>query len=156
VEADHLDNYGTEEAYRASFRAFIDRIAPGGLLVTSADDPGTAELAAHARGLGRRVVTYGESPHADYLVTDVAADGMPTMFSLTMAPRSSETSGADRGQPNPFGPMNCELGVPGLHNALNGAAALAAAVELGIAPDVGARALASYRGAARRLEPKGE
>jgi len=178
VEADHLDNYGTEEAYRASFRAFIDRIAPGGLLVTSADDQGTAALAAHARDLGLRVVTYGESPDADFRVTDVAADGMRTSFSLTVAPRSSGRSGADRGQPDelsfsdvdgrglstvgpekessPFGPMNCELGVPGLHNALNGAAALAAAVELGITPDVAARALAGYRGAARRLEPKGE
>ena len=156
VEADHLDNYGTEEAYRASFRAFIDRIALGGLLVTSADDRGTAELAARARDRGLRVVTYGESADADYRVTDVAADGMRTTFSLTVAPRSAGRSGGDRGQPNPFRTVNCELGVPGLHNALNGAAALAAAVGLGIAPDVAARALGGYRGAARRLEPKGE
>src|SRR6185437_12504081 len=71
VEADHLDNYGTEEAYRASFRAFIGRVAPGGLLVTSADDPGTTELAGHARDLGLRVITYGTSPEAGYRVTDV-------------------------------------------------------------------------------------
>jgi UDP-N-acetylmuramate--alanine ligase len=156
VEADHLDNYGTEEAYRASFRAFIARIVPGGLLVTSADDQGTAELAAHARDLGLRVVTYGQSPDADYLVTDVTANGMRTAFSLTAAPRSRATSGADRGQPTPFGPISCDLGVPGLHNALNAAAALAAAVELGVPPELAARALAGYRGAARRLEPKGE
>ena len=46
--------------------------------------------------------------------------------------------------------------MPGRHNALNAAAALAAAVELGIEPARAAAALASYRGAARRLEPKGE
>src|ERR1700758_4145681 len=46
VEADHLDNYGTPEAYRASFGAFAERITPGGLLVTCADDPGARELAA--------------------------------------------------------------------------------------------------------------
>ena len=28
VEADHLDNYGTEEAYRAAFSTFLDRIRP--------------------------------------------------------------------------------------------------------------------------------
>ena len=46
--------------------------------------------------------------------------------------------------------------VPGHHNALNAAAAFAAAVELGVEPAQAAAALASYRGAARRLEPKGE
>ena len=46
--------------------------------------------------------------------------------------------------------------MPGQHNALNAAAAFAAAVELGISPARAAGALASYRGAARRLEPKGE
>ncbi len=46
--------------------------------------------------------------------------------------------------------------MPGQHNALNAAAAFAAAVELGIEPARAAGALASYRGAARRLEPKGE
>jgi UDP-N-acetylmuramate--alanine ligase len=156
VEADHLDVHGTEEAYRATFRAFIDRIVPGGLLVTSADDQGTAELAAHARDRGLRVVTYGESPDADYLVTGVTANGMRTTFTLTAAPRSAAVSGPDQGQPDPFGPMGCELGVPGLHNTLNAAAALAAAVELGVPPEQAARALAGYRGAARRLEPKGE
>ena len=89
-------------------------------------------------------------------MTNVTADGMRTRFSLTAAAPAREASGADRGQPNPFWPMNCELGVPGLHNALNAAAALAAAIELGLSPDQAARALAGYRGAARRLEPKGE
>ena len=46
--------------------------------------------------------------------------------------------------------------MPGSHYALNATAALAAAVELGIEPGRVAAALASYRGAARRLEPKGE
>ena len=102
VEADHLDNYGTAAAYRASFGAFAARISPGGLLVTCADDPGARDLAAAAAGRG-----------------------------LT-------------------------LRVPGLHNALNAAAAFAAAVELGVPPERAAAALASYRGAARRMEPKGE
>jgi UDP-N-acetylmuramate--alanine ligase len=48
------------------------------------------------------------------------------------------------------------VGVPGHHNALNAAAAFAAAVELGTDPALAASALARYRGTARRLEPKGE
>jgi len=147
VEADHLDNYGTEEAYRASFTRFLGRVKPDGLLVTSADDPGTVKLAADARARGLRVVTFGLSPDADYVVSGVTASGMAT--SLTIRRGS---------QPHPFGPIDCDLrlAVPGQHNALNAAAAFAAAVELGVDPDRAAAALGRYRGAARRLEPKGE
>jgi UDP-N-acetylmuramate--alanine ligase len=155
IEADHLDNYGTEEAYRASFAAFIRRIKPGGLLVTSADDPGTAELAAAARAQGIRVVTFGESPDADYRVTRVATTGMAASLSVRL-PQAEKVS--DQRNQRPFGKLEFDLilGVPGHHNALNGAAAFAAAVELGTDPALAASALASYRGAARRLEPKGE
>ena len=145
VEADHLDNYGTAEAYRASFDAFLARIVPGGLLVTCADDPGARDLASHARDLGLRVRSYGESADADYRVSGTATRGMETAFSV-------------RSQHPSFGiiDLSITVGVPGGHNALNAAAAFAAAVELGIGPGRAAAALARYRGAARRMEPKGE
>ena len=146
IEADHLDNYGTEQAYRASFEKFLAKVKPGGLLVTSADDPGARDLAAQAGALEIRVVTFGESADADYRVTRVTASGMETTLSVAVS------------KPHPFGRTEFELrlGVPGRHNALNAAAAFAAAVELGIEPARAAGALASFRGAARRLEPKGE
>src|SRR5580693_1280766 len=71
IDADHLDNYGTEQAYRASFADFLARIKPGGLLVTAADDPGARDLAGLARARDVRVVTFGESPDADYRVTGI-------------------------------------------------------------------------------------
>jgi UDP-N-acetylmuramate--alanine ligase len=150
VEADHLDNYGTEQAYRESFRAFLGKVTPGGLLVTSADDPGTTELAGHARELGLRVITYGTSATAGYRVTNVTASGMETTFLVTTGQVTAGPEGA------PGAGTAVRLGVPGQHNALNAAAAFAVAVELGIKPARAASALASYRGAARRLEPKGE
>jgi UDP-N-acetylmuramate--alanine ligase len=149
IEADHLDNYGTEQAYRASFADFLGRVKPGGVLVTSADDPGTTDLAARARALGLRVVTFGESPGADYRVAGVTTSGMRTALTI---------SGPGESKPNSFGStgVDLDLGVPGHHNAMNAAAAFAAAAELGIAPARAAAALGRYRGAARRLEPKGE
>jgi UDP-N-acetylmuramate--alanine ligase len=149
IEADHLDNYGTEQAYRASFDAFLGRVRPGGLLVTSADDPGTIGLAARARDAGLRVVTFGESADADYLAGNVAASGMATSLTVRLpAPPAGRTV--------PPRPVDLRLRVPGRHNALNAAAAFAAAVELGTEPAQAALALARYRGTARRLEPKGE
>jgi UDP-N-acetylmuramate--alanine ligase len=154
VESDHLDNYGTEAAYRASFTAFLGRIKPGGILVACADDPGTRDLAAQARALGLRVVSYGESADADYRVTGVATDGMETSLAISAEPRRS----AGDSNPGPFGrtEFDLHLRVPGHHYALNAAAAFAAVVELGIEPARAAAALSTYRGAARRLEPKGE
>jgi UDP-N-acetylmuramate--alanine ligase len=179
IEADHLDNYGTESAYRASFARFLDRLKPGGLLVTSADDPGTRDLAARARAQGRRVVTFGESPQAGYRVTHVATSGMAATLSIARAApaagagagygvTAAGTTGSGAGEgartaggggnQNPFRGLDValSLGVPGQHNALNAAAAFTAAVELGTDPALAASALAGYRGAARRLEPKGE
>jgi UDP-N-acetylmuramate--alanine ligase len=145
IDADHLDNYGTPERYRAAFSAFARRVEPGGLIVLNADDPGTTELAAALRGGPARVRTYGESPEADYQVTDVVQDGMRTHLTVTA-------------ENTPFGAIQASLavGVPGRHYAANAAGAFTTAVELGIAPQRAATALGGYRGAARRLEPKGE
>ncbi len=48
VDADHLDQWGTPEAYAAAFDEFADRIAPDGFLVCCIDDPGAARLATRA------------------------------------------------------------------------------------------------------------
>jgi UDP-N-acetylmuramate--alanine ligase len=100
------------------------------------------------------VVSYGESVGADYLVSAVTADGMATSLVVSAEPKPS----AGDSEPGPFGRVDFDLHlqVPGQHYALNAAAAFAAAVELGIEPARAAAALTAYRGAARRLEPKGE
>ncbi len=54
------------------------------------------------------------------------------------------------------GTFGLDLQVPGRHNALNAAAAFAVAVELGVAPEPAAAALAHFSGASRRFEFKGE
>jgi UDP-N-acetylmuramate--alanine ligase len=60
VEADHLDSWGTEEAYRAAFEQFVGQVDPNGLLVAVVDDPGAAALRYVASSLGWRFVGVGE------------------------------------------------------------------------------------------------
>ena len=145
IEADHLDNYSDITEIRSAFAAFTRRIADGGLLVASADDQGARAVAAAARGLPLRVRTFGFSPDADYRISDVTPHGMGISFAVTATT-------------TPFGQYSgvISAAVPGRHNALNGAAAFAAAVELGFRPDRAAAGLSAYRGARRRMEPKGE
>jgi UDP-N-acetylmuramate--alanine ligase len=165
VEADHLDNYGGLAEVEDSFAAFTRRIQPGGVLITCADDPGARRLAESAarEGLpaGRR--SYGTLPGGgavpgagedsapggapDYAVSGVITDGMRTRFGLF--PPDRETDGGLR-------PLRVELAVPGRHNALNAAAALAAAAELGFDAVRVAAALSGFAGTGRRLEDKGE
>ncbi|EUA87901.1 mur ligase middle domain protein [Mycobacterium ulcerans str. Harvey] len=64
IEADHLDFYGSTEAYVGVFDAFVERLAPGGALVVCADDPGSAALAERSAELGIRVLRYGSAGHA--------------------------------------------------------------------------------------------
>ncbi|HUA28333.1 MAG TPA: UDP-N-acetylmuramate--L-alanine ligase [Streptosporangiaceae bacterium] len=141
IEAEHLDNYKDLAEIEATFAAFAGKIREGGLLVAGRDDPGAAALAAAAASLPLRVRTYGESPEADYRVTGVSVTGMTTRLTVT-AP------GAD--------PRGLTVRVPGRHYALNATAAFATAVELGVPPRTVIEGLEAYRGAQRRMEPKGE
>ncbi len=74
IEADHLDQWGTEEAYRAAFTEFVGRIDTDGLLVTWADSEATRDLAAAARAAGRRVLTYGHADDADLGPADLGVE----------------------------------------------------------------------------------
>jgi UDP-N-acetylmuramate--alanine ligase len=144
VEADHLDNYESLAEIEAAFVTFGSRVSS--LVLTCADDPGAETVAARLEPQSpQRVRRYGESCGADYRLGDVRAQGLGVSFTVS----------ADH---SPFGEIFAQMTVPvpGRHNALNAAAAFAAAVELGFAPPRVTTALAGYRGARRRMELKGE
>ncbi len=141
VQPDHLDFYSNFKVVQAAYEAFVATIRPGGLLVTCADDAGAVALAERARAAGTRVLTYGFDPTSDVVLDDHRQDGVTSSVTLRDA-------GVAR---------RMTLGVPGRHNALNAAAAYAAAVHgLGEDPVRVIAGLASFTGTRRRFEPKGE
>jgi UDP-N-acetylmuramate--alanine ligase len=160
VEADHLDNYSGLEEIRAAFEAFARRITPGGALITCADDTGAQAVAEASRARDIRVRSYGEAATADYRVSEFSPRGMGSTFvltagSVTAGPNSAGLNSAGLNGLDPF-ETTVTVAVPGHHNVLNAAAAIAAATELGVPGPQAAAALAAYRGAHRRMEPKGE
>ena len=82
VEADHLDNWGTEEAYHAAFTDFLDRISPEGFLVACVDDDGAADLVRQARERGMTAVGVGESPEADLRAEGLVFAGSTSTFTV--------------------------------------------------------------------------
>ena len=141
VAADHLDQWGTEEAYRAAFVDFLDRIDPAGFLVCCVDDPGAADLAAVARDRDLHVVGVGETAGADLRVTDLVFDGTTSAFTVTDA-------GSELGR--------ITLQIPGRHYVLDAASALAVGLRLGHDFEALRRGLESFTGTQRRMERKGE
>jgi UDP-N-acetylmuramate--alanine ligase len=147
VEPDHLDHYGTREAFEDAFVAFTERITPGGLLVVCADDDGARRLVSRTRGpLAARsvaVVTYGTEPHADVVVGPLEPRDGSWVAQLT-------TSLPD------IGGTELRLAVPGAHNALDAAAAYVAARRAGLSVDAATAGLGAFRGTGRRFEARGD
>jgi len=136
VELDHPDYFESVDAVYEAFKAFVDRIKPGGTLVACVDDAGARIVIEHARAKGIAVRTYGASDEAEVRITDVAV--------------ASGTSRALLA-----GDTELDLNMTGRHNVENAAAAvtvLSAFVERSSA----AKALAHFTGARRRMELIGE
>ncbi|NYJ01874.1 UDP-N-acetylmuramate--alanine ligase [Nocardioides thalensis] len=142
VEADHLDIWGTEEAYALAFDEFVDGIDLDGFLVCVVDDPGAARIAARQREAGRRVVTVAvDAGTADLQARDLRKVGNGTTFTVV---RGTETLG------------EVALRIPGRHYVADALAALAMGLELGHEFAALARGLGSFVGTGRRMEAKGE
>lgn len=142
VEADHLDHYGTEAAYRDAFDEFAETIDADGFLVCVVDDPGADRLAARMRARGRAVVTVAESAPADLRATQLTFAGATSTFTV------EDVAGS------PLGTLT--LQIPGRHYVLDALAALALGLRLGFNFDRLTQGLAEFTGTHRRMEFKGE
>lgn len=134
VDPDHLDHWGSREAFYEGFVRFAD--AASQAVVISSDDPGAREVAASLSH--RTVVTFGTAAEADVRVSDIVTEG-PVSFTLHHDGRSA--SGA--------------LSVPGAHNAVNAAGAVAVLLTLGFELEPALRAVEQFGGTIRRFELHG-
>ncbi len=132
TDPDHLDIYGTEEAYLESFAHFTELIRPDGALIVRTGlklRPRPAE--------GVRVYTFGRND-GDFHASNVRVGDGTIVFDFV----------------HPEGRItDIELGVPVDINIDNAIAALAAVWLTGeLTPELARRAMASYLGVERRFE----
>jgi UDP-N-acetylmuramate--alanine ligase len=140
IEADHLDFFGSAEAYSAVFDAFVERLAPGGGLVVCTDDPGAAALAGRAAAMGIRVLGYG-------------SDGRDGLAAALLSWEQQGTGAVAHIQlAGERYPRVMRLAVPGRHMALNALGALLAAIEAGAPVDTVLDGLAGFEGVRRRFD----
>jgi UDP-N-acetylmuramate--alanine ligase len=138
IDNDHLDHYQNMDNLRDAFVRFINRLPFYGFALVCGDDPGVQEILGR---LVRRVITYGFGERNDIIVRIKESGPQGSRFKLV---RGGLILGEAR------------VGLPGRHNALNAAAAMGVALELGIAFEHAARGLDKFTGVHRRFQIKGE
>lgn len=139
IEADHLENYGSDfEQLKASFLQFIESMPQDGLVILGIDCPVARSLLSK---ITRRVVTFGFSEEADFRAVHCYYDGMHSHVTVRRPNTAS---------------LSLNLQVPGKHNVLNAIASVVLANELGLSDDVLVKGLERFPGMGRRFHPHGE
>ena len=133
TDADHLDIYGTEEAYLESFNHYTSLIQPGGALIAHRGLRMTPRLQE-----GVTLYDYART-EGDFHAENIRIGGGRIVFDFI----------------SPLGRINdVELGVPVSINIENGIAAMALAQLAGAEADEIRRAMASFGGVDRRFDFK--
>ncbi len=132
VDADHLDIYGTVEAYRAAFESFAALVRQGdGVLLMKKGLP----LHPTLQG-GVKQYTYGVN-EGDFHAENIRVGNGEITFDF-VAPTTTV--------------RDIQLGVPVMVNIENGVAAMAIALLNGVSPDELRLGMKSFKGVKRRFD----
>jgi UDP-N-acetylmuramate--alanine ligase len=143
IDADHMDTYGHDLAkLKSAFVEFTQRLPFYGSAIVCADDANVREIIPF---ISRPVTTYGMSPDAQVVATNVKAIGTRMQFDVRRQTREGELS-----------PFAVSLNLPGVHNVLNALAAIAVATELGVSDAAIAQGLSEFKGVGRRFTQIGD
>lgn len=131
VDPDHLDIYGTPEAYRESFEHFTSLIRPDGCLVMKKGLQLQPRLPK-----GAKLYTYSATEEADFFARNIRIGNGDIVFDFVTPTGCIE---------------DVKLGVPVKVNIENGVAAMALAQLNGVTDEEIKRGMASFAGPVRRF-----
>lgn len=137
IDREHLDHYRTFDGVLQAFVDFVNKVPFYGAAIVCLDDENIQRILPQIK---RRVITYGANSQADLEIRDVVMIAGASRFQL-------RRRGHDLGV--------FDLNVPGMHNVLNAAAAVAVGLEMELAPDQIRSGLAQYQGVDRRFQLRG-
>lgn len=133
----HFETFGSLEAVARAKTALFDSLGPEGFRIVNLDDPW---LRGWAQGIGprSRVVTFGRAKEADVRVMRCSAAEDMSFIEAVFDVRGEA--------------VEVRLSAAGVFNAMNGAAAIAAALPFGVSMDDMAKGLASFVPVSGRME----
>jgi UDP-N-acetylmuramate--alanine ligase len=133
VDPDHLDHYGSIEAFHRVFADFANKSKE--FVVISSDDPGAKEV---AKLVTRPMISFGEATEATVRVQNIKPEAKVS-FELVYKDQI----------------VSARLLLAGRHNALNAAGAVATLVGLGFDFKKSLEEVAKFAGTERRFELHG-
>jgi UDP-N-acetylmuramate--alanine ligase len=125
MDADHLDIYGDESQLQESFKLFAGQLKDSGTLFVKSGLPMNAGT------------SYGIDNKPGISASNIRVEDSRFLFDYS-----------DAGQTI----TDLEILLPGRHNIENAVAAIAVALQLGIAPELIKQAVANFKGVKRRFE----
>lgn len=139
IEPDHMDTYDGDFArMQDTYLDFLHNLPFYGLAVVCIDDPVIQQLVPR---IGRKIVTYGLSEHADVRALNIEFGFNQSRFVATRQDKPD---------------LHIILNIAGKHNVLNALAAIAVATDEGVDDQAIVDALAAFGGIGRRFEQLGE
>ena len=142
IDREHMDCYRDIADVENTFVEFMDRVPFYGMVVVCNDDD---RLRALIPRVMRRVVTYGTRDGSDFRILDLEQG--PILSATCLSRFHVRFGSRDLG--------SFALHVPGRHNVLNAAAAIACGVGLDVNLEQIRSALEQFRGVDRRFQLRG-
>jgi UDP-N-acetylmuramate--alanine ligase len=142
IDADHMETYGHDfEKLKQAFVDFVEHLPFYGRAMLCVDDANVREILPR---ISKPVTTYGFSEGAQIRAVNVRHQGGQMRFTA-----QCRQNGTPRD-------LDITLNLAGMHNVLNSLAAIAIALEVGVADDAIVAALAEFQGVGRRFQRYGE
>ena len=142
IDADHMETYGHDfDRLKQAFVDFVEHLPFYGRAMLCIDDANVREILPR---ISKPVTTYGFSEGAQIRAVNVRHQDGRMCFTAQC-----------RHNGNPRD-LDITLNLAGMHNVLNSLAAIAVALEVGVADDAIVAALAEFEGVGRRFQRYGE
>ncbi|MBI3479505.1 MAG: UDP-N-acetylmuramate--L-alanine ligase [Nitrosomonadales bacterium] len=142
IDADHMETYGHDfEKLKQAFVDFVEHLPFYGRAMLCVDDATVRDILPR---ISKPVTTYGISEEAQIRAVNVRHQGGQMRFTA-----QCRQNGAPKD-------IDITLNLAGMHNVLNALAAIAIALEVGVADDAIIAALGEFQGVGRRFQRYGE
>lgn len=142
IDADHMETYGHDfEKLKQAFVDFVEHLPFYGRAMLCIDDANVRDILPR---ISKPVTTYGLSEDAQIRAVNVRHQDGRMRFTAQCH---------HNGNPRD---LDITLNLAGMHNVLNSLAAIAIALEIGVADDAIVAALAEFEGVGRRFQRYGE
>jgi len=142
IDADHMETYGHDfEKLKQAFVEFAGHLPFYGMAMVCVDDANVRSILPY---ISKPVTTYGFSEDAQIRAENVRHQGGRMHFTAMCRQNGVHKD------------LSITLNLAGMHNVLNSLAAIAIALEVGVADDAIIAALAEFQGVGRRFQRYGE